>query len=159
MKTLSMGLCVLTLVVATSCSRSAPEGQEAAVPATGQPQNEAPRTVVQKPIAGESEHTFNLSVPFEPVTLAQGEEQPVRIGINRGENFGEQVEIKVAGLPAGVTVETDDPIITPGNTGVTLMLKAASDAALGEFTVMVTGHTASSGADFSDEIQITVTQK
>ena len=159
MKKLSISLCVLTLLVATSCTQSTPEGQEAAMPATRQPSAEAVQTVAKKPIAGEAENTFSLSVPFEAVTLAQGEEQSVRIGINRGEGFGEQVAINVSGLPAGVTVESDDSVIAPGSKDVTLMLKAASDAALGDFTVEVTGHTASSGADFSEEFKITVAQK
>jgi hypothetical protein len=56
-------------------------------------------------------------------------------------------------------VETSDPVIKHGSTGVTLLLKAAGDAALGDFTVKVTGHTASSGADFTQEFKITVAQK
>ena len=39
------------------------------------------------------------------------------------------------------------------------MLKVASDAALGDFTVKVTGRTASSGPDFSEEFMMTVAQK
>jgi len=159
MKNLFIGLCVLALVAATSCNRSAPEKQEAAAPAARQSPEKAVQTVAKKPIAGEAEHTFSLSVPFESVTLTQGERESVRIGINRGQNFGEEVTIKVTGLPAGVTVETANPVIKYGSTDVTLTLKAASDAALGDFTANVTGYTASSSDDFSKEIKITVAQK
>jgi uncharacterized membrane protein len=156
MKTISTGLIVLALAAAVGCGKSTTESPQAAAPA----QPAKPElTVAKKPIAGEADSTFSLSVPFEAVALIQGEEKPVLIGINRGENFGEEVAIKVSGLPAGVTVETSDPVIKHGSTGVTLLLKAAGDAALGDFTVKVTGHTASSGADFTQEFKITVAQK
>jgi uncharacterized membrane protein len=152
-----MCVCVLTLAVAPiACTGST---QEEPAPAAGQPAAKPAPTVVEKPILGEAEHTFSLSVPFESVDLAHGEQRSVRIGINRGDNFGEEVEIQVSGLPMGVTMETDEPVITQGNTGVEIMLKADDDAALGHFTVKVTGHTASSGEDYSKEFKVTVSQK
>ena len=83
----------------------------------------------------------------------------VLIGINKGENFREQVAIKMTELPMGVTLETADPVIKQGTTEVTLMLKAASDAVLGDFNIKLTGHTASSGTDFSKEIKLTVSKR
>ena len=180
MKTLGVALLVLTLLGAVGCTRDASEGPEATTPATREQSAKPVARVAKKPIAGEAEReqsakpvervaekpipgeadrTFSLTVPFEAVTLTQEGEQPVLIGINRGENFGEQVAIEVSGLPAGVTLETADPVIKPGSTDVTLTLKATADAALGDFTAKVTGHTASSGADFSKELKVTVAQK
>ena len=169
MKTLSVTLIVAMLLGAVGCTRSTSEGPEATTPGT---RHTTARPVVveaetdaeteadaKKPIAGEADSTFSLTVPFEAVTLIQGEEEPVLIGINRGQNFAEEVTIKVSGLPAGVTFEADDPVIEPGSTDVTLNLKADDDAALGDFTAKLTGETASSGADFSKEFKITVTQK
>lgn len=115
-------------------------------------------TTANKPIAGEADNTFSLSVPFQAITLKQGEEMAVVIGINRGANFGEEVALKVAGFPEGVTLDPTDPVIKPGSTVANLVLKAERDAALGDFTVKVTGQTASSGADSSNEFKITVTQ-
>ncbi len=153
MKTLTLGLMALLLATATSCGRSSPEVEVTAKPA-------APvETTAMKPIAGEADRTFSLSVPFESVSLTQGGEAAVRIGINRGQNFAEEVALKLSGLPMGVTLDTKDPVITQGSTGVALLLKADADAALGDFTVKVTGHTASSAADFSEEIKINVAQK
>lgn len=117
------------------------------------------KPVVEKPIPGEADKTFSLSVPFESVGLTQGEEKSVLIGINRGENFREEVTIEVSDLPTGVTLATTDPSITHGSTDATLKFKAASDAALGDFTVKVKGHTASSGADFTKELKMTVAKK
>jgi uncharacterized membrane protein len=159
MKKSFVSLFLLTLVAAVGCNRYSPEGPEATSTADTEQSAEPVRTVVNKPIAGEADETFSLSVPFESVALTQGEEKSVLIGINRGENFREEVSIKVSGLPKGVTLETDAPVIKQGTTDATLMLKAAGDAALGDFTVNVTGHTASSAADFTKEFKMTVVQK
>jgi len=159
MRTLHLGLLGMALIATVGCNWTAKQSGSAAAPATREQAAKSPVTVVKKPIVGEADSTFSLSVPFESIALTQGEEKDVLIGINRGENFGEQVALKVSGLPAGVTLETVDPVITPGSTDVTLMLKAATDATLGDFTVKVTGHTASSGADFTKEFKLSVTNE
>lgn len=156
MKTFFAGALVLTLVGAAGCTSSSTEGPQGTAPATSE--KPAP-TVVKKPIAGEASGTFNLSVPFESIELRQGEEKDMELGINRGEDFGEEVEIEVSGLPAGVTVENSEPVIAHGAEGVTLKLKATSDAALGDFTAEVTGRTLSSGADFSKDFKLSVAPK
>jgi uncharacterized membrane protein len=160
MKTLLVGLLMLAPFAAVGCGESAQKSPNATANAPAAPEQQSnPVTTVEKvPILGEADNTFSLSVPFESVALAQGEEKTVLIGINKGENFREQVAIKVTELPMGVTLETTDPVIKQGSTEVTLMLKAASDAALGDFTFKLTGHTASSGADFSKEIKLTVSK-
>lgn len=159
MRTSFAGLLVLGLLVAVGCSQDKPGGpgvaespnsEEAATPAP---------TVAAKPILGEGENTFSLSMPFRSVTVNQGEEKSVVIGINRGRNFGEEVKIKLAGLPAGVSMTTAEPVIKHGSTDAEIVLQAADDAALGDFTVKVTGHTASSGADASNEFKLTIAQK
>ncbi len=159
MKKLSVGLSVLTLAVAVGCTESSSDGPQAAVPPESEQLNDPVKVVANKPIAGEADKTFSLSVPFESVTLTQGEEKSMLIGINRGENFREEVAIKVSDLPQGVTLETAKPVIKQGDTDAALMLKAAPDSALGDFTIEVTGLTESSGADFTKEIKLTVAQK
>ncbi len=175
MKTLAIGVCAFVMFAAFGCNNSTPERSKAtastekpAQPVTTvkKPVVEKPiagdadkKPVVEKPIAGEADRTFSLSVPFESVALTQGEEKSVLIGINRGENFSEEVAIEVSDLPTGVTLATTDPSITHGSTDATLKFKAASDAALGDFTVKLTGHTASSSADFTKEFKMTVAEK
>lgn len=159
MKKLLMSLLVLSLFIATGCNRGTSVTENATEPGSTERSGDDLAMVAKMPVAGEVEQTFSLSIPFETVDLVQEGETEVRIGINRGENFAEQVEVKISGLPKGVTVETKEPIITQGSTGVDLILKAASDAALGDFTATVTGQTASSGSDFSTEIKLTVSQK
>jgi uncharacterized membrane protein len=152
---------VLAPIAAFGCGKAVPESPKSTstAPVAGEKQAKPVTVVAKEPVLGEADNTFSLSVPFESVALVQGEETAVVIGINKGENFREQVAIKVTELPKGVTLETADPVIEQGNTEVTLMLKAASDAALGDFTVKVAGHTASSGADFSKEIPLTVSKR
>ena len=153
MKYLSISLWLLVPLFATGCNPEKPEAQREGASSSEE------RTARKVPIPGEAEQTFSLSVPFETVTIVQGKQAPVKIGINRGANFGEDVTIKVSDLPAGITLEKEDQMIAKGDTDVTLTLKAASDAALGNFTFKVTGHTTSSGADFAREIKINVSQK
>jgi len=159
MKKLSVGLSVLMLAVAAGCTESSSDGPQAVAPTKREQPNEPVKVVAKKPIAGEADKTFSLSVPFESVTLTQGEEKSMLIGINRGEDFREEVAIEVSDLPKGITLETAKPVIKQGNTDATLMLKATPDASLGDFTIKVTGQTASSGADFSKEINLTVAEK
>jgi uncharacterized membrane protein len=149
------------MFAAFGCNKSTPAGSKAkgSTEKPTQPLTTVNKPIVEKPIAGEADKTFSLSVPFESVGLKQGEEKSVLIGINRGENFREEVAIEVSDLPTGVSLATTDPSISHGSTDATLKFKAAGDAALGDFTVKVTGHTASSGADFTKEFKMTVAKK
>jgi hypothetical protein len=118
--------------------------------------DEPVKGVVQKPVAGEAGHAFSLSVPYDAIAVTQGTEQKVLIGINRGLNFREEVTIKLTGLPEGVCLESNDLIIRPSSTDITVVLKATSNAALGDFTAQPMGHTRSCGADFSADLKLTV---
>lgn len=161
MKTLAIGMCALVTFAAFGCGNSAPERSQT----TASAEKSAPtvttvkKPVVDKPVAGEADMTFSLSVPFESIDLKQGAEESVVFGINRGEDFREEVAIEVSGLPKGVTLETTNPSIKHGSTDATLMFKAADDAALGDFTLKVTGRTASSSVDFAKEFKMTVAEK
>ncbi len=161
MKMLTTGICVLVIATAFGCSDTSPTGRESASSTEdgSLPTMTVKKPVVEKPIAGEADKTFSLSVPFESVALTQGAEKTVLIGINRGEDFREEVAIDVSSLPAGVTLAAAIPSIKHGSMDATLKFKAASDAALGDFTVMVIGHTVSSSADFSKELKMTVAEK
>ncbi|MDR3632874.1 MAG: hypothetical protein P4L84_03505 [Isosphaeraceae bacterium] len=112
----------------------------------------------KQPAYGEADNTFNLSVPPMSTTLQQGGEQEVSIGIKRGRNFSEDVRLKVAEGPKGVTIESVQPVIKHGDTETKLKLKADADASLGDFTVKVTGHP-TRGADASNDVQFTVAKK
>ena len=78
----------------------------------------------KQPLYGEAVNTFNLSVPRMSTTLLQGESKVVAVGIDRGKNFGEDVTLKVAEGPKGVTIDTVNPVIKNGDKEAKLTFKA-----------------------------------
>jgi hypothetical protein len=102
--------------------------------------------------------TFHLTVPFLSTTLKQGDTKEVSIGLKRDKNFDQDVTLTFAGLPTGVTIEPASASIKQGDKEAKLLLKGAADAALGDFTVKVTGHPAK-GADASSELKVTVAKQ
>jgi hypothetical protein len=107
-------------------------------------------------IMGQTDDTFSLSVPS--ADLYQGETETVAIEIKRGKNFGQDVSLKLGDLPEGVTVEPANPVIKHGDTRTEFALKARDDAALGDFTVSVTGHP-TTGADAVAELKFSVAKR
>ena len=57
-------------------------------------------------------------------TLHQGETKDVSIGIERGKNFDEDVTLKFADGPEGVTLDSASPVIKHGDTETKVTLKA-----------------------------------
>jgi len=106
----------------------------------------------------QAEDTFTLSVPTFSTKLKQGESKEVKVGIDRGKNFGQDVTLKLEGLPTGVSVEPAEPAIKHGDKDVKLTFKAADDAALGDFTITVTGHP-EKGPDATNKVKLTVQKK
>ena len=106
----------------------------------------------------ESDDTFNLSVPILPTTIKQGERIATEISIKRGKNFDEDVALKFSGLPKGVRVEPSPALIKHGDADAKLTLRANNDAALGDFTISVTGHP-TKGADALIGYKISVDKK
>lgn len=66
-------------------------------------------------------------MPFRSVTVKQDEKKTFVIAINRGRNYGEGVVIKLAGLPAGVTLMTGDPVIEHASRDASNELKMTND--------------------------------
>jgi hypothetical protein len=140
------GSLVLMVFALAGCGQSTPGGPGITSPAQKQP------------VYGESENTFNLSVPRMSTTLHQGETKEASIGIARGKNFDGDVELSFADGPAGVTLAAASPIIKHGDSEAKVTLKAAADASLGEFTIKVKGHP-TTGADATSEFRVTVSKK
>jgi hypothetical protein len=111
-----------------------------------------------QPVYGEADDTFDLKMPVMSTTLHQGGATEVAVGIKRGKNFDQDVTLKFAHGPTGVTIDSANPVIKHGDTEAKLTFKAAADAALGDFTVKVTGHP-TKGADASNDFKITVAKK
>ncbi len=104
---------------------------------------------------GQTDDTFSLALPS--FSLNQGESKTVSVDINRGDNFSEDVSLKLSGLPTGVTFTPANPEISRDITDIELVFNATNDAALGDFTVEVTGHP-TKGADAVSEMNLTVSK-
>lgn len=151
MKSLFAGLAVLSLAALTGCSQGTPGGPGATTPS-------GKATTVNKPIVGQADDTFNLSVPVMSSTLQQGEKAEATIGIKRAKNFEEDVTLKFADVPQGVTMETSSPVIKHGDTDAKITFQAGDEAPLGDFKVKVTGHP-TKGADAQIEFKLTIAAK
>ena len=134
---------LVTLVTLTGCTQGTPGGPGTAV----EPDKQA--------TVGQTEETFNLSVPVLSTSLQQGGSTEATIGIKRAKNFGEDVSLHFADLPQGVTTEPADPVIKHGDEDVKVQFVATDGAGLGDFTVKVTGHPAK-GSDALVDFKLSV---
>jgi len=139
-----IGLCFLALVL-TGCDRSGSAGGPGATAAGTKP-----------PVFGEADNTFNLTT--SSVSIKQGDTEKGTIGIKRGTNFDQDVAITLTEIPTGVTIEPSSLAIKHGDADVKFTLKAADNAAPGEYTVKVTGHPAK-GGDATNQFKLTVAKK
>jgi hypothetical protein len=142
MKRTFAGLLVAALVALVGCNSKDSAGGPGATNSAG-----------KQPLFGQADNTFNLAAPS--TSLKQGETKAVSIGIRRGTNFQDDVTLKFADVPQGVTFDPASPVIKHGETETKVTLKAAADASLGDFTVKVTGHP-TKGGDGSTEFKIAV---
>jgi uncharacterized membrane protein len=141
------GLLVVALVAFAGCNRGTPGGPGATDPSS------------KNAYFGENDDTFNLNVPsslpFKSTSLHQGGKTEVVISISRGKNFDQDVALKFAGMPSGVTMDPASPDIKHNQTEVKLTFTAADDASLGDFTVKVAGEPTKGGIA-KNEFKVTV---
>jgi hypothetical protein len=143
MKSLLAGVAVMTLAALTGCDQGTPGG---------------PGTTEKKPAYGQADDTFNLSVPVLSSSLQQGAQTVATVGIKRAKNFDEDVTLKFADIPKGVTVEPASPVIKHGDTDASITFKAGDEAPLGDFKVSVTGHP-TKGTDAQVAFKLTIAAK
>ncbi len=143
MKSSFAALAAITLAALTGCTQGTPGG---------------PGTAAKDPAYGQTDDTFNLSVPVLSSNLHQGAQKEATIGIKRAENFDEDVVLTFADVPKGVTVEPISPVIKHGDTDAKITFKAENGAALGDFKVKVTGHP-TKGRDAQIEFKLTIAAK
>lgn len=110
------------------------------------------------PIVGKPDNSFSLSTPTLSTKLKQSESEVVKISIKRGNNFDQDVSLKFEGLPKGVTIEPLLAAIKHGEEEAKVTVKAAADAAVGDFTVKVIGHP-KEGPDAMSEMKLTISKK
>lgn len=102
--------------------------------------------------------TFTLSMPFWTTALKQGEAKAVTLSIKRDKKFDQDVTLKFDSLPKGVTMEPSTAVIKNGETEAKFVMKAAEEAALGDFTIQATGHP-TRGADATHDFKFSVAKK
>lgn len=104
---------------------------------------------------GAGSDTFKIVVPAMATDVKQGELQTVRVTLERGDGFKQQVKLELKS-PAGIEVDPKDTMVQPGDKGdVQVKITAAKDAPLGEHKIMVKG-TPDKGDSTETEFKITV---
>jgi uncharacterized membrane protein len=111
-----------------------------------------------KPVIGQRPETFSLTAPIMATSIKQGESKKITIGIDRGKNFDQDVKVSFKNVPEGIVIEPATFSIKHSDEDAKVTLKAANEAAVGEFTVQVTG-TPASGAASTTELKINVNKK
>ena len=102
--------------------------------------------------------TFRLSVPAIPTAVKQGEVQTVRVSVDRGDGFKQQVKLEVK-APAGLQVDPSSTTVQLSDKGdVQLKITVAKDAPIGEHKIQVKG-TPDKGEPTETEFKITVSAK
>lgn len=139
-------LAALTIITMAGCGQGTPGGPGVT------------DVNAKKPVFGQKEDTFNLSVPIMSTTLQQGGTADAEVGIERAKNFGEDVELSVLDLPKGVTVSPGTAMIRHSDAKATIKLTATDEAVTGDYKIKVTGHP-SKGSDAQVEFRISVTAK
>lgn len=146
MKSYIAGFAVMTLAALAGCTQGTPGG-----PGTQ-------GTTANRPTYGQAEDTFNLSVPVMTSSLQQGNQMEATVGIERAKNFDEDVALKFADVPKGMTIEPANPVIKHGDTDAKIMFHATDDARVGEYKVKVTGHP-TKGGDAQIEFKLAIAAK
>jgi uncharacterized membrane protein len=85
-----------------------------------------------------SSETFRVKAPATSTTIKQGDRKTVKLTVDRGKNFKEDVTLK-ASAPTGVIVDLDPKTVKASdNETVTATITVAKDAPVGEEDVKVT---------------------
>lgn len=141
------------LICACGCSQGTPGGPGVQTPSGTQSQT------TNKPIIGEAKETFSLKLPMLATSLKQGETKSASISIQRGSNFDDDVQLSFTQIPTGVTLDPMNPTLKHDDKDVKINLTAAADAALGDFTMKVSGHPTKGGPDAVNEFKVNVSSK
>jgi len=147
MKAIYTGICALLLVGLVGCSGSGTPGG-----------NTSGKDKASTPLVGNADETFTLDPPNLATTLKQGEAKQITIGINRGKNFSEDVALHFDNVPKGVTFDPASPAIKASEKEAKVTVKADDKAAIGDFTIKVTGKPAK-GTEAAHDLKVTVKEK
>jgi len=139
------------LLSAIGCNEGNPGGPGARTPSNSQTAN--------KPVIGEARDSFSLHTPVLSTSVKQGETKSATISIQRGTGFEDDVQISFSNLPTGITIDPMKPTLARSDKEVKVNVTAADDAAVGDFTVNLTGHPMKGGPDATNEFKLGVAAK
>ena len=97
---------------------------------------------------------FKLITPS--TTIAQGEKALLTIGIERGPSFSEDIALTFGSIPQGVTIDPLQTVFKITNNEETVLIGAAKDATLGDFTINVIAKPARQREETIEPLKITV---
>lgn len=138
-------LLITTSMMLTGCNEGESGGPGASLPDS------------EQSTIGKTDNTFSLDTPMLSIDLTQGEAEAFLIGIKRTDNFNQDVQLRFDDLPMGVTITPQVPLIKHGDMESKMTIAAEPDAALGDFTVKVSGHP-SEGDAATSEFTVTIDQ-
>ncbi len=147
MKKLLAGIAVATMAAFVGCNDNSKPG------GPGVTNKDSGHNIIR-----EAENTFTLDVPNLSTSVKQGQMKTIKIDIDRGKNFSEDVKLKFDNVPKGVTLEPASPTIKASEKETQITVKAADDAAIGDFTIKVTGQP-TKGPAATNTIKIDVDKK
>jgi len=98
---------------------------------------------------------FKISVPTFTTEIKQGEIKNVTVMLERGQNFKQDVKLRIKASPGISVVPTKVWVEASEAPEVQLQISAAKDAALGEYQIFVKG-TPENGASTSTEFNVKV---
>ena len=102
--------------------------------------------------------TFKVVVPAISTDVKQGEIQTVRVSVDRGAGFKQDVKLEFK-APTGLDVDPGSVTVKAGDKGdVQLKITAAKDAPLGELKILVKG-TPDKGDPAETDFKVTVSAK
>jgi len=147
------GLVASALICLFGCTQGTPGGPGVQTPVGSQSQT------ANKPVIGEARETFSLKLPMLATSLKQGESKSATISIQRGTNFDDDVQLSFTEIPTGVTLDPVNPMLKHDDKEVKINITAAADAAIGDFTVKVSGHPSKGGPDAVNEFKLDISAK
>jgi len=146
MKRLTVSLVVLSLAAFAGCGNK------------GQPGGPGAVTDNSNRAVGTADNAFALETPLMSTKIHQGETKEVTISMSRGKNFAQDVVIRFANVPQGITITPASPTLLNGDKETKVNISAADDAAVDDVKVEVVGHPAT-GPDAKSELKLTIAKK
>ena len=104
-----------------------------------------------------TENTFVLTMPVGEVSIMQGETKKVSIGIDRGSEYTQPVEVNLT-APDTLTVEPTTLTLAAGDTSVDISVTAKPEAELGLATITLVGRPPT-GRSVDGAIAVRITEK